>query len=47
MNLIFLIELFDVCDIDFMVPFVSSHGIKNILVASRVGKHPEIMIQED
>ena len=28
-----MIELFDVCGIDFMGPFVSSHGMKYILVA--------------
>ena len=28
-----MIELFDVWGIDFMVPFVSSHGMKYILVA--------------
>ena len=28
-----MIELFDVWDIDFMVPFVSSHGMKYIFVA--------------
>ena len=33
LNPILVIELFDVWDIDFMVPFVSSHGIKYILVA--------------
>ena len=27
-----MIELFDVWGIDFMVPFVSSHGVKYILV---------------
>ena len=29
----FLIELFDVWDIDIMGPFVSSHGMNYILVA--------------
>ena len=29
-----MIELFDVWDIDFMEPFVSSHGMKYILVAA-------------
>ena len=33
MNPILVIELFDVWGIDFMGPFVSSHGIKYILVA--------------
>ena len=33
LNLIFVIELFDVWGIDFMGPFVSSHGMKYILVA--------------
>ena len=33
LNLILVIELFDVWDIDFMGPFASSHGIKYILVA--------------
>ena len=33
MNPILLIELFDVWGIDFMGPFLSSHGMKNILVA--------------
>ena len=28
-----MIELFDVCGIDFMGPFVSSHGMNYILVA--------------
>ena len=33
LNLILVIELFDVWGIDFMVPFVSSHGMKYIVVA--------------
>ena len=33
MNPILVIELFDVWGIDFMGPFVSSHGMKYILVA--------------
>jgi len=33
MNLILVIELFDVWGLDFMGPFVSSHGMKYILVA--------------
>ena len=33
MNPNLVIELFDVWDIDFMGPFMSSHGIKCILVA--------------
>ena len=33
LNLILKIELFDALSIDFMGPFVSSHGIKYILVA--------------
>ena len=33
LNPILVIELFDVWGIDFMGPFVSSHGIKFILVA--------------
>ena len=33
LNPILVIELFDVWGIDFMVPFVSSHGMKYILVA--------------
>ena len=33
LNLILLIELFDAWGIDFMGPFVSSHGMKYIVVA--------------
>ena len=33
LNLILVIELFDVWCIDFLVPFVNSHGMKYILVA--------------
>ena len=33
LNPILVIELFDVWAIDFMAPFVSSHGMKYILVA--------------
>ena len=33
LNPILVIELFDVWGIDFMGPFVSSHGMKYILVA--------------
>ena len=33
LNPILVIELFDVWGIDFMSPFVSSHGMKYILVA--------------
>ena len=32
-NLILVIELFDVWGIDFMGPFVISHGMKYIVVA--------------
>ena len=33
LNPVLVIELFDVWGIDFMVPFVSSHGMNYILVA--------------
>ena len=33
LNPILVIELFDVSGIDFMGPFISSHGMKYILVA--------------
>ena len=33
LNFILVIEIFDVWGIDFMGPFVSSHGMKYILVA--------------
>ena len=33
LNTILVIELFDAWGIDFMGPFVSSHGMKYILVA--------------
>ena len=33
LNVILVIELFDVWGIDFMIPFVSSHGMRYILVA--------------
>ena len=43
LNPILVIELFDVKGIDFMVPFVSSHGMKYILVAvdyiAKYGSH--------
>lgn len=33
LNPILLIEIFDVCGIEFLDPFVGSHGMKYILLA--------------